>query len=170
MLKNSAPFLEHYRLTHITKNANKIDTTKDRQEMAIYAFTIVTIIFLPLSAVAGVFGMNTADIRDMSLNQWAYWATAVPVTVVVIILGLWWMGELGNALAWILRRPVMGGGAVASGAGAYAIIPPYVARPPMPPPPPPPAYWEGPVPLPLQAAPRPAGYAVARRHRSYYEL
>lgn len=48
---------------------NKVDLTKDRQEMAIYAFTIVTVIFLPLSAVASVFGMNTADIRDMDLNQ-----------------------------------------------------------------------------------------------------
>lgn len=141
--------------------------------MAIYAFTIVTIIFLPLSSVAGIFGMNTADIRDMDLGQWAYWAAAIPVTVVVIVLGLWWMGELGNALAWILRRPVRGGQAAASGAGAYAIIPPYVAQSPMmpPPPPPPPAgYWPGSVPIQQPFPPRPLGYTTARRHRSYYEL
>ncbi|KAI1661526.1 hypothetical protein F4813DRAFT_386056 [Daldinia decipiens] len=82
-------------------NRNKIDTTKDRHDNAIYAFTIVTIIFLPLSAVASIFGMNTRDVRDMDLDQWAYWATSVPVTVVVIFLGLLWTGELGNLVYWI---------------------------------------------------------------------
>ncbi|KAH8905061.1 hypothetical protein BR93DRAFT_945996 [Coniochaeta sp. PMI_546] len=82
-------------------NKNKWEDTKDRQEQAIYAFTIVTVIFLPLSAVAGIFGMNTADVRDMDFDQWLYWATAVPVTVAVILLGLWWMGELRNALSWL---------------------------------------------------------------------
>jgi len=102
----------------------------------------VTIIFLPLSAVAGIFGMNTADVRDMDLNQWAYWAAAVPVTVVVILLGLWWMGELGNAASWILRRPPRSGGGGVGRSGAYAIIPPwdssppYAGRPPLPP-----GYW-----------------------------
>ncbi|PQE19750.1 mg2+ transporter protein [Rutstroemia sp. NJR-2017a WRK4] len=81
---------------------NKIDTTKDRQEQAIYAFTIVTIIFLPLSAVASIFGMNTNDVRNMDFGQWIYWAVAIPVTVVVICLGLLWTGELGNILEWIL--------------------------------------------------------------------
>lgn len=82
------------------QNRNKVDTTKDRQERAIYAFTIVTIIFLPLSAVASIFGMNTADVRSMDVNQWAYWATAIPVTTLVILLGLWWTGELENIFRW----------------------------------------------------------------------
>ncbi|GAB1316358.1 hypothetical protein MFIFM68171_06568 [Madurella fahalii] len=82
------------------ENRNNVSRTKDRQERAIYAFTIVTVIFLPLSAVASIFGMNSADIREMELGQWAYWATAVPVTLVVMFLGLLWTGELGNALQW----------------------------------------------------------------------
>ncbi|KAK3317448.1 hypothetical protein B0T19DRAFT_434993 [Cercophora scortea] len=82
-------------------NRNKVDRTKDRQERAIYAFTIVTIIFLPLSAVASIFGMNTADVRDMDLDQWAYWATAVPVTVVVVFLGLLWTGEMKTVARWV---------------------------------------------------------------------
>ncbi|RYO78437.1 hypothetical protein DL766_001500 [Monosporascus sp. MC13-8B] len=82
-------------------NRNKIDTTKDRHDNAIYAFTIVTVIFLPLSAVASIFGMNTRDVRDMDLDQWAYWAAAVPVTAVVVFLGLLWTGELGNIVRWI---------------------------------------------------------------------
>ncbi len=76
--------------------------------MAIYAFTIVTIIFLPLSAVSGIFGMNTNDVRNMDLDQWAYWATAVPVTIATIVLGLWWMGELRNMFRWVVNLGRMG--------------------------------------------------------------
>ncbi|KAK4168267.1 magnesium transport protein cora [Cladorrhinum sp. PSN259] len=81
-------------------NNTNLATTKDRQERAIYAFTIVTVIFLPLSSVASIFGMNSSDVRDMELGQWAYWATAVPVTVLVVFFGLLWTGELGNAARW----------------------------------------------------------------------
>lgn len=77
-------------------NLQKIDTNKDRQEAAIYAFTIVTIVFLPLSTVAGIMGMNTFDIRDMEFGQWVFWATALPLMVLVITLCLVWAGELGN--------------------------------------------------------------------------
>ncbi len=72
--------------------------------MAIYAFTITTVIFLPLSAVSSIFGMNTNDIRNMEMDQLVYWVTALPVTIFVIIVALWWMGELGNALRWLFRR------------------------------------------------------------------
>ncbi|RDA89977.1 hypothetical protein CP533_0853 [Ophiocordyceps camponoti-saundersi (nom. inval.)] len=75
----------------------KMGSTKDRQENAIYAFTLVTIIFLPLSAISSIFGMNTNDVRNMASDQWLYWAVAVPVTVVVILAGLWWMGEFDGA-------------------------------------------------------------------------
>ena len=62
----------------------------------------MTVIFLPLSAVSSIFGMNTVDIRDMELGQWAYWATAVPVTIAVIFLGLLFTGELRNLALWAL--------------------------------------------------------------------
>ncbi|KAH7370897.1 hypothetical protein BKA65DRAFT_562836 [Rhexocercosporidium sp. MPI-PUGE-AT-0058] len=77
-------------------NIQKIDSNKDRQEAAIYAFTIVTIIFLPLGTVAGIMGMNTSDVRDMSFGQWVYWATALPLTILVIAVCLAWAGELNN--------------------------------------------------------------------------
>ncbi|KAK4184374.1 hypothetical protein QBC35DRAFT_417078 [Podospora australis] len=85
-------------------NRNKVDSTRDRQERAIYAFTIVTIIFLPLSSIASIFGMNSSDVRDMELGQWAYWATAVPVTFAVIFVGLFWTGELGNIVSWLAQK------------------------------------------------------------------
>ncbi|KAM5383633.1 hypothetical protein ACJZ2D_001870 [Fusarium nematophilum] len=88
--------------------AYKMDFTRDRQERAIYAFTIVTIVFLPISTVSSIFGMNTTDVRDMEYSQWLYWVVAVPLTFVVICAGLWFMGELGNLTRWFLRRPGQG--------------------------------------------------------------
>ncbi|KAH6898806.1 hypothetical protein B0T10DRAFT_120301 [Thelonectria olida] len=83
----------------------KMDFTKDRQENAIFAFTIVTIIFLPISTVSSIFGMNTTDVRDMESSQWLYWVVAIPLTLSVILMGLWWMGEIGNIARWLARKP-----------------------------------------------------------------
>ena len=82
---------------------NEMDTHKDRQENAIMVFTIVTIIFLPLSFVSSVFGMNTNDIRNMTLNQWTYWAASLPLTVLVVFGALWFAGELGSIGRWIAK-------------------------------------------------------------------
>ncbi|KAK3492602.1 uncharacterized protein B0T23DRAFT_146058 [Neurospora hispaniola] len=84
-------------------NRNKVDIKKDRQERLIYAFTVVTIIFLPLSAVSSIFGMNTSDIRDMEVGQWAYWAVAIPVTAAVLFLGFLFTGDLGAVFRWVSR-------------------------------------------------------------------
>ncbi|OCL08847.1 hypothetical protein AOQ84DRAFT_388562 [Glonium stellatum] len=78
-------------------NTQKIASTKDRQDKAIYAFTIVTIIFLPLSFVSGFLGMNTTDIRNTNVKQWVFWASGLPLTAAVILIALMWAGELGNA-------------------------------------------------------------------------
>ncbi len=91
-LKEMNEWLEHLS----NSSLQKIDTNKDRQEAAIFAFTIVTIIFLPLSTVASIMGMNTSDIRDMDYEQWVFWVTAVPLFVIIVILCLLWAGELGN--------------------------------------------------------------------------
>ncbi|UKZ62641.1 uncharacterized protein TrAtP1_003881 [Trichoderma atroviride] len=98
----------------------KMEWTKDRQENAIYAFTLVTIIFLPLSAISSIFGMNTNDIRNMDFDQWLYWAIALPVTILMIFIALWWMDELGNATDWLFggrKRSSGYGKSSLSGAG-----------------------------------------------------
>ena len=115
----------------------KMDFAKDRQENAIFAFTLVTIIFLPLSAISSIFGMNTTDVRDMESSQWLYWAVALPVTVAVIIGGLWGMGELGNLARWLARKPrhAVGGYGAAAMVMPQGLEQPYLSPggpPPMP--------------------------------------
>jgi Mg2+ and Co2+ transporter CorA len=51
-------------------------------------FTIVTLVFLPLSFVASFMGMNTSDIRNQTANQSLFWIVALPLTAVVVILAL----------------------------------------------------------------------------------
>ncbi|KAL8813811.1 MAG: hypothetical protein Q9223_006928 [Gallowayella weberi] len=69
-------------------NLLRIESSKDRQEAAIVVFTVVTIIFLPLSFVTSFFGMNTTDIRDTNYPQWIFWATALPLTIAVVAIAL----------------------------------------------------------------------------------
>lgn len=88
----------------LSQNIQKIDSNKDRQEAAIYVFTIVTVIFLPLTAVAGIMGMNTSDIRDMDTGQWVFWAVAIPLAVVIISICLFCTGGAPNILNGI--RPL----------------------------------------------------------------
>jgi hypothetical protein len=107
----------------------KIDFTRDRQERAIYSFILITIIFLPISAVSCIFGVIMTNVRDMNYSQWLYWVVAVPVTVLVIVLGLWFMGELGSLARWLSGRPgkgIYGEPAVIS----QAVEPAYWAAPP----------------------------------------
>ncbi|KAJ9667687.1 hypothetical protein H2201_002222 [Coniosporium apollinis] len=53
---------------------------------AIMVFTIVTVIFLPLSFVATFFGMNVSDIRDMEHTQRLFWIVAATVTAGIVVL------------------------------------------------------------------------------------
>ncbi|KAM0196791.1 hypothetical protein ACHAPI_005672 [Fusarium lateritium] len=123
---------EFRRFTEFSKDleraiAYKMDFTRDRQERAIYAFTLVTIVFLPISTVSSIFGMNTTDVRDMNYSQWLYWVVAIPLTIVVILIGLWFMGELGNLTQWLFGRFGKG----VSGYGGPTVVPQTVEA----------AYW-----------------------------
>ncbi|KAF1812448.1 hypothetical protein P152DRAFT_449192 [Eremomyces bilateralis CBS 781.70] len=84
-------------------NLRMIESNKDRQDAAIYSFTVVTVIFLPLSFVAGFLGMNTSDVRDMPQRQWVFWSAGVPLTLLIVIISLWWAGELDNVWKTITR-------------------------------------------------------------------
>ncbi|KAJ4349262.1 hypothetical protein N0V95_004753 [Ascochyta clinopodiicola] len=89
------------------------DSTKQSLEIneedhgkAIMVFTIVTIIFLPLSFVTSFLGMNTTDIRDMGSSSSLFWAIAVPLTAVTMgsILYIGYNGdELRDAFSSLYR-------------------------------------------------------------------
>ncbi|KAF2763433.1 hypothetical protein EJ05DRAFT_38602 [Pseudovirgaria hyperparasitica] len=93
------------------------DTAKQNIEIheadhgkAIFVFTTVTIIFLPLSFVTSFFGMNTTDIRDITWSQTIFWATAVPITLLTVLLalGLAYKGDRISALIRRLHRTLSG--------------------------------------------------------------
>jgi hypothetical protein len=75
---------------------SQIETNKDKQEAAIILFTLVTVIFLPLSFVSSVLGMNTSDVRNMEGTQWIFWIVAVPLTASIVVLSLWSADLLGG--------------------------------------------------------------------------
>ncbi|KAK3648111.1 hypothetical protein LTR56_002589 [Elasticomyces elasticus] len=88
----------------------QLNSKEDWRNNAGVVFTVITILFLPPSFVASVLGMNTADIRDTAHGQWIYWATAIPLTVVVIAVTLryvdvpplrrWWARRKEQDLPW----------------------------------------------------------------------
>ena len=64
--------------------AQSISLKAESNNKAIIVFTVVTIIFLPLSFVTSYLGMNTSDLRDMKSGQTLFWAIGAPVAVVIL--------------------------------------------------------------------------------------
>lgn len=60
----------------------------ENNNKAVLVFTIVTIIFLPLSVVTSFFGMNVSDIRDMKQGQSLFWAVGIGFTAVVVLVAV----------------------------------------------------------------------------------
>ena len=110
---------------------NYIQTNKEQQERLIYVFTIVTIVFLPISTVSSIFGMNVKDVRNMERGQWVFWAVAVPVTAIVIAGSLFGAGVLPFRRQQPIALSEVPG--AAPGGSAYRLPP---GLPPPPPPPP----------------------------------
>ncbi|EMD87717.1 hypothetical protein COCHEDRAFT_1182566 [Bipolaris maydis C5] len=99
---------------------------------AIMAFTVVTVIFLPLSFATSYFGMNTADIRDMNQKQGLFWIVAIPLTIVTVgaCLFIGYNGDqLRDMISWLYRRAM---GKEETGTGGGGISVPRRKRPPRP--------------------------------------
>jgi Mg2+ and Co2+ transporter CorA len=71
-------------LTLLRQVMRQIELKQDNNSKAILVFTIVTVVFLPLSFVTSFFGMNTADIRDMDSGQQIFWAASIPITLIIV--------------------------------------------------------------------------------------
>ncbi|KAL4934217.1 uncharacterized protein BDV17DRAFT_3103 [Aspergillus undulatus] len=65
-----------------------LEVRKESHSKAITIFTIVTVIFLPLSFVTSYLGMNSVDIRDGTFTQGLFWAVAIPIAT-CLVGGLW---------------------------------------------------------------------------------
>ncbi|KXJ94047.1 hypothetical protein Micbo1qcDRAFT_159003 [Microdochium bolleyi] len=72
----------HRRLRHA------IEIQEETDHHAIWVFTFVTVLFLPLSFVTSFFGMNVEGIRDMEQSQYMFWIVAIPITSAVIGVSL----------------------------------------------------------------------------------
>ncbi|KAL5405693.1 hypothetical protein PMIN03_008270 [Paraphaeosphaeria minitans] len=76
----------------------------------ILVFTVMTVIFLPLSFVTSYLGMNTSDIRDMENKQSLFWEIALPLTagIMAIMLAIAYNGDEIRDYADSLYRAVTG--------------------------------------------------------------
>lgn len=70
------------------KAAQTISVQTESKDRAILVFTIVTVIFLPLTFVTGYLGMNVQDIRNLALDQGLFWSIALPITFVIFVVVL----------------------------------------------------------------------------------
>lgn len=66
------------------QNVQLIETLQDDNSKAIFIFTFITVLFLPLNFVAGFFPMNLH--MDASHNTSLFWKIAVPVTGAIMLL------------------------------------------------------------------------------------
>lgn len=74
-----------------------VEARQENHGKAIFVFTIVTVIFLPLSFVTSFLGMNTTDIRDTDNTQILFWVVSLPLTALIIGLSLL-IGLKGNEI------------------------------------------------------------------------
>ncbi|KAL8799866.1 MAG: hypothetical protein Q9182_005573 [Xanthomendoza sp. 2 TL-2023] len=101
------------------QNVQLVETLADDNSRAIFVFTLITVLFLPLSFVAGFFGMNL--LADSTKGVGQFWSIAVPLTVGVLVLCaifvawgvlLWFAasGFAGNIKDMLLGRKKAGKG------------------------------------------------------------
>lgn len=79
-----------------------VEVRQEDHGKAILAFTIVTVVFLPLSFVTSFLGMNTADIRGTNHTQSLFWAVSLPLTALIILVSLL-IGFKGNDIQEFIR-------------------------------------------------------------------
>lgn len=69
---------------------------------AILVFTIVTMIFLPLSFISSFFGMNFSDIRDMDNTSHLFWIVAGSLTVGTVAFSVFLAFYGGAIVEWFV--------------------------------------------------------------------
>jgi len=93
---------------HLQQLRSMIEVRKESNSKAITIFTIVTVIFQPLSFVTSYLGMNSVDIRDGTFKQSLFWIVALP-SAAVLIFTLWIVLKFRQSLRrWWPRRRLRG--------------------------------------------------------------
>ena len=64
---------------------NELAIVSDSQNKAIMVFTVVTVIFLPLSFFTSYYGMNLSDVVNTAKNQAYFWKVCGTVTFIIIL-------------------------------------------------------------------------------------
>jgi len=87
----------------ITRTIQLVNIRLEDHGKAVLVFTIVTIIFLPLSFVASYLGMNTNDIRNLRQDQSLFWIIAGSLTAGTfgLAMGLAFYG--GSMVEWFVN-------------------------------------------------------------------
>ncbi|KAI9772350.1 MAG: hypothetical protein M1839_002486 [Geoglossum umbratile] len=70
-----------------TQTVNLVELQQENNGKVILVFTVVTTVFLPLSFVTSLLGMNTYDIRNMARGQTLFWEIALPLTLTIMGIG-----------------------------------------------------------------------------------
>ena len=71
--------------SHTIQNIQLVETFQDDNSKAIFVFTIVTILFLPMSFVASFFGMNVIGISATATTLKHFWSISLPLTFGIVI-------------------------------------------------------------------------------------
>lgn len=88
--------------TLINRTIQLVNIRLEDHGKAILVFTIVTIIFLPLSFVSSFFGMNFSDIRDMERTQQLFWLVGGCLTVLTVGCSLFLAFYGGSIIEWLV--------------------------------------------------------------------
>lgn len=83
-----------------TIEQNELAIIAESNNKAILVFTIVTIIFLPLSFFTSYFGMNLKGVIDTDKTERYFWAVCGSVTVLVVSMTVLF-GFKNRLHAWI---------------------------------------------------------------------
>lgn len=68
------------------QNVRLVETLADDNSRAIFIFTFITILFLPLSFVASYFGMNVAGIDQTTSTTSHFWVIGAPLTGGILVI------------------------------------------------------------------------------------
>ncbi|KAI4171626.1 MAG: hypothetical protein LQ343_004104 [Gyalolechia ehrenbergii] len=89
----------------IALDSKKLAEASIRDSSSMKAIAVLTMVFLPSTAVATIFSMGPfwtnepGSVLSVSSEFWLYWAVALPLTTVVMVIWQTWL--------WIYRKRQM---------------------------------------------------------------